>query len=304
MPLSGRSSGNICGTSGQPRMVDISWDSLDITWDDLDADWFAGGTGLNDWEFRYNSITIGGNNDIGILDVKGFSTPDIRQDTTAKVGEHGGFDYSQWLDPRYITIHGDITDSDPSNFADSVDALKGMFVPQASDKGLTYQYPGIGERIIYCKPLKGPEFAFDRDFMILYTDWVVQLIAADPRMYDAGAVSFLTLNSGNGYSDVAVNSGNWGTKALYTITGPGDTFTISNGTDEIIWNGALASAETCVIDTYNKTCLRVGVNDFGNIGHGTKWFDLTPGNTTIVVTVGSGSDGNTTIDTRWRSAWL
>ncbi len=258
----------------------------------------------SDWEFEYNSITFGGNNEIGVLDVQGLSMPDVRNDTTDRTADHGAFDYSQFLSPRMLSIHGDI--SDESNFEDTVDILRGIFVPQGADLPLKYKLPGGVVRRINCKPTK-VDFPVDRDYMLGYVDWNVQFIAQDPRIY-ADTASTLDIFANPGpTSGIASNAGKFETRPVLTLTGPGTTWTIKNTSDGnkfIKWNGALTAGQTAVIDLLDKTVLKLGVSDYGNFDSTSVWWVLLPGSNTIEVTVGSGSTAATKCTLDWRSAWI
>jgi len=100
------------------------------------------------------------------------------------------------------------------------------------------------------------------------------------------------------------NAGNANAYPVYTITGPGTTFTISNSTTghSMVISETLAAGENIIIDTWAKTVTKGGVNILSTMSGA--WIYLQPGANTLTLTVASASDSNTELQTVYKDTYL
>ena len=255
------------------------------------------------WEYSYNGLTFGGAQAVGVLSVEGLDPPDTREDISTRMGAHGGYVYSQFLDTRRVIFEGDIQDS--STMFTTLDTLKAALVPQTADLPLVFLFPGLVQRRIYCIPSR-LSFPVDRDLGIGNANWHAEFVAADPLIYaDTLASATLAANTtGN-----ALNSGIM--PAYFesaVITGPGTTFTIKDNAipaKTIKINTTLTGGQSITVDFRARTVTRNdATNLYSSLDTTSQWWSLAPNFTTVVnFTVASGNTGATQLVLGWRSAW-
>jgi hypothetical protein len=105
----------------------------------------------------------------------------------------------------------------------------------------------------------------------------------------------LKVSSSQALGDVTINStADVEVFAKWTIQGPVDDFTVSDGVDSWTIDGAIALGETVTVDTEAKTVVdQDGNNLYDRLGPAPKLFPLQPGETTLAIT-----GSNATDDTR------
>lgn len=245
----------------------------------------------SDWEFVYNGITLGGDT-YPLMVIEGFAPPDSREDVSDKAIDHGAYVYAQYLQPRRITLQGFVIDNSPAAFQTKLDALVAAFYPVTAILPMVRKVPGRIQERVYCVPTKR-NYNINLDFSLGYTEWAVQLIAGDPRIYD-DAESTL---AGSG---AAVNAGNFPTEPSVTITGAANNPTITNVTtgEMLKVNVVMGAGDELLIDFAQRTIKLNGVTAYGSMDLASVWWDLEPGNNDITYA------GGGAMTMRWRSAWL
>lgn len=249
---------------------------------------------LNDTEFRYNGLLMGGDTSYSITRVDGLEPVDSREDELEKAVDHGSFVYAEYLTARMITIQGFIIANDPTALEALVDALSAAFMPSRMNVPLTFKQPGRTELRSYCKRLRAA-WPYDLDRTLGYTEWAVGLKAGDPRLY---AETESVLNA----AGVAVNAGRFPTDPVVTIVGPALNPRVTNTTtgEFVQVNTNLAAGQTLIIDPFEKNITVNGATVYHLRETGSSWWDLEPGNNNIAVTGLTGG----TFEMRWRSAWI
>lgn len=249
---------------------------------------------LNDTEFKYNGLLMGGDTDYSITKVDGLGPVDSREDELEKAIEHGSFVYAEFLTSRLITIEGFVIGNDAEVVEARLDALGSAFAPSRVNSPLTFKVPGRVEQRSYCKRLR-TYWPYDLDRTLGYVEWTVSLKAGDPRFY---AEVESVLNA----AGVAINAGKFPTDPVITLIGPWTNPLITNDTtDEFVGvTRELLAGETLVIDPFEKDISVNGVTVYHQRTAGSSWWDLEPGNNQIVL---AGSTGGT-FEMRWRSAWI
>jgi hypothetical protein len=137
---------------------------------------------LADWEWGYNGLTFGGAQVIGVVDVTGVDPPDIKTDETEKTGAAGGSYFGQFYFMRHVIISGDIMQVG-GTFETNINTLRNTFAARTNDLPLTFQLPGVNRRRINCRP-KRLNIPMSGQYDIGYALWAVELVAADPAIYD------------------------------------------------------------------------------------------------------------------------
>lgn len=259
---------------------------------------------LASYEYSYNGYVFGGGNLAGVLSVEGLDSVDPRVASQPKMGDHGGYAHAQYLDLRTIVISGDI--NDPSTFSTTIDALRAAFKPQASSLPLVFALPTIGERMVNCVPSRGLNYLVDLGYALNYIPWVVEFLAADPRIYSNTVTTATITNTTGDNTGVVNNAGTFGTYPTVVFTGPLTSARVTNnGTGEDLKFGAtLTAGQTLTLDFQNRTAVKsTGADQYNTIDATIHtWFDLEPGNTTLRIRT-TGFSAATKADVTFRSAW-
>lgn len=100
------------------------------------------------------------------------------------------------------------------------------------------------------------------------------------------------------------NSGTANAFPIFTITGPGTTFTILNSTTggSITINTTLVAGESIVIDTWNKTIMK-GTESLIGLMSG-YFFPLVPGTNQLSFSVTSGNTSDTQLQTVFKNTYI
>jgi len=258
-----------------------------------------------DWEYSYNGLTFGAAQSVGVMSATGLEPPDYREDISVRMGEHGGYVFAQYVDPRRVIFELDLISAGGTDAFTLYHTMKAAFVPQSANLPLVFKWPGQVQRRINCVPSR-IAFPIDRDMQIGNARSHVELIAGDPRIYaDTASTAAITTS---GATIVANNAGDAPT--LFNnavITGPGTTFTIRDNADAartVVVNTTLTAGQTMTINFIDRTIVKSdGSSLYPSLAITSQWWALNPGNTTVLFTVGSGATGATRLDMTWRSAW-
>jgi len=262
----------------------------------------------NDWEYVFNALTFGGDTAYGVVGVEGLTeSPNLREDLSVKVAEHGGFSYVDLYEMRRVTISGDILGTSQSDFETKAQTLRKTFYPQTTPQALVFKRPGLVQQRVYCKPSKF-SLPMDTAYQLTYGTWNVQLIAEDPRIY-ADTMSSLT-QAGASASGVVNNAGDF---PVYfekvRLSGPYTNITFRNQADttqkiQIAATIASGTGNYIDVDFKRRTLTKNdGTNMYSSLTADSKWFAIQPGNTTVeLVTVGG--SGVTQFIAEWRSGWM
>lgn len=265
---------------------------------------------LANWEYLYNGLTLGGATKYGILNVEGLAeSPDVREDTGYVPGRHGGWSFLDRYNRRTITITGDLTDN--STFETSLTDLKTAFIAQSSALPLSFKRPnmaGSGIMRINCKPER-LSIPINLSFGINYGQWVAQLVADDPFIYDDTA-TVTTITGATGGTSAVNNVGNF--PSFFDnvrVTGPGTNFTIrinADAVNAVVINTTLTGGQYMDVNFKNRTIVKNdGTNLYGAFQQASSlWWPLPVGSTTIQAIVGSGGSGATQFAITWRPAWV
>lgn len=247
----------------------------------------------SDYEFTYNGLTFGDDNAHGVLSVEGLSPPPVRVDSSTRMVDHGSFAYGEYLEERHVIISGDLVDT-VANLPTRESELRAAFRPQRVPLGLVFKRPNEVEKRINCIPIR-LSFPYDREYSRGYMEWVVELLAEDPRIYESAQNS---QNITSGSTQVIANAGTFPTWPTITFNAGATNPKIENLTtnEYLLITGSVPSGT--VVDFANRTIMSGGTSLYDQLSGLSTWWDLEPGNNSIKNTA-----GGATVAVTWRGAW-
>lgn len=157
----------------------------------------------------------------------------------------------------------------------------------------------------------GAEGAWGEAGGLTWQQWVLSLVSPQPfwesltrqtiQLTGGGTgrgllpqLTKLKVSSSQALGDVTITSNaDVEVFATWTITGPVDDFTVSNGVESWTIGGSILTGDTVTVDTERKTVVdQDGNNLYDRLGPAPKLFPLQPGETTLSIT-----GSNATVDT-------
>ena len=247
---------------------------------------------LQNEEYVYNTLLMGGDSDYAITAVEGLDDIDVREQSADKALDHGAFVEAEFLASRIITLTGYIIAADLTALAAKIDLLRRAFGPQRADQIFEFKWAGEVQKRTYAKPIRR---ALPRTLATAlgHANFVVALRAGDPRLY-AETVSLLAADG------VAVNAGTFPSPPAATIVGPATNPRITNVTAGryVEVSTTLTTGQVLEIDFAKKTIYKGGVSIYGSLAPASEWWQVEPGNNDITFTGITG-----TKELAWRSAW-
>lgn len=159
----------------------------------------------------------------------------------------------------------------------------------------------------------GAETQFGSDATNFFCRWVIQMQAPQPYWATVTSQSFtvgsgstgrgllpqltkLKVSSSQALGVVNVNNpGDVPTYPVWTLRGPMDYATVTDGTQTFTYNAAIAAGETITINTESgEVTDNLGANKYANMGAAPKLFPLAPGLTSLNIS-GTGATSSTVI---------
>lgn len=260
---------------------------------------------------------------VDIYSFNGFDSAPSRQSEHDHEGTDGGFVDAEFEKSRPITLTGTVF-AHSSTVMAFLDTLKANWAFSRTPVPLYVQWPGVGERIIFVKPL-GCRFDISTAVRAGQTEIQFQCIAEDPRFYDTTQVTLTVLlgaivftgrsypksyNFGYG-STTAVgdggtvtNFGNRDAPAILRINGPSVNPSIihDNTGSQLDFNITIATGHYLEIDLKTHTVRLDGSVNRRSALISPNWFLLGAGSNFIRYQAESGSSGSS-LDIIYRSAW-
>lgn len=283
----------------------------------------------DDLSFRLGSAGVILNTDstgfpfVDIDSVKGLDSAPFRTTQRDHEGDDGGFIDAEFERGRDIVLGGTLY-ALTGSFETYVDSLKANWAPSATQIPFYLKAPGVSERYLLVKPL-----GIRYDWTALRRTGMAEIqfsaFAEDPRIYDVTQTT-KTINLGatiytgfsfsfdfpfgfggvTGSADVVTvtNAGNRPAPAVFTINGPVTNPHILNDTvsKEMVFNITLATGETLVVDSKNKTVKLNGVTNRRNTLVAPTWFYLVSGDNAIRYRAES-ADPTSFLSIQFNSAW-
>lgn len=265
---------------------------------------------MNNANWSYNGLTFGLGTSFNIIETDGIDgRPSVVKGDQQKSNADGAFGGIDFLTERTVTLKLAVG---PAVSTAAYDALKDQigtaFQPQPfAEMALLYDN---ASRLINCRPARC-EVPRKREWMGIYGEALIELVATDPRRYDAAlqqiATGLATTSGGVAFPVVfpatfgavgaggtvnCTNAGFWPTSPLLTITGP-----VVNPIVDCLTTGqtlslltTLASTDVLQIDTSARSILlnpttsqgiTTGANRYSALQPGSAWFVLAPGTSQI-----------------------
>lgn len=288
---------------------------------------------MADWEWTYNGLTFGGDNDplFDVAAVDGLmSMPDVNSSSVKRAGADGNEIGPQFADKRvgvFEIEHGK-GDSTDSTLVAAYDQLMAAFKPRSADSVLTFGMPGHATRRLMCRPTK-VDAPMSWEWVSGYAKFSVELSAMDQVhwMSDAEHQAFATPESpatgrvypllyprtygalgAGGVFDV-FNDGNMEATWKAIIYGPCENpkLTLYGGSSSPYVELAplsLAAGDFVVLDSRRQTILLNGsASRYQVFAPGSTWFDLPSGDSDLKFSCASSSAG-VSASLTWRDTWI
>lgn len=278
---------------------------------------------------EYNGFTFDKTN-ANIQGVVGNGMPDIRATDDVKSQQDGGIATGYRFGNRTFGWSGDIVGSTPALYLAERIALMGAISLQNQPlEGLTMTFNLITGDVWTLREVRVVDANFDlpegepsrtwNSYQVTFrstfpffegteTDESQQVTSSDygvvvPAPVPSPLTSTVVASSPTDPLSLT-NAGNANAYPIFTITGPGTTFTVSNSTTghSMTISTTLAAGQTISIDPWNKTVTKDGSNILSTFSGA--WIYLQPGINTLAFSVTSGSDVNTTLRTVFKNTYL
>jgi phage-related protein len=289
---------------------------------------FTAGSALTGWGWQIgDGILLGPDTPYGVITVDGFlDQPDIRVDSSERLGDHGSFVFGNFLTERTITMTGDVTGDTDHEFISNVYAMKAAMLPTNVEIPLRGHIPGAGTLVSFCIPVR---YNLPTNFEtgIHYGLWAMQFIAGDPRIYDddvqqvfSGASYSYGMHFSHEFGSTGVdflggvdgsvsvtNEGIFPTPPIIDIYGPCSNPQVINITQSkmIRLNTTLAEGDVVTFDFDAKTIFLNGDSSvYSSLDDASEWWELPPGETTVQFRIDDVGPGTAQMRLAFRSAWV
>lgn len=290
----------------------------------------------------FNGVALGPSGIASIVDVDGLTgLPTVRGNDVVRptaTGMLAGYDF---LGDRTVTLTLEVYGSGATTMQQNLASLRAAFAAQQTLGGgvlatpqLVYNFgeaDGSGNgtnRLLVCRPRK---FDAKVDLPFAAGSFVggmatvsVQLVAVDPRIYDAtlqsqtvglivaaGGLTFplsfpITFSASTGGLVVAGNAGSIDCPPVITISGQCQNPRVQNQTtgQQVQFNFSMISTDVLVLDCYAQTATFNGtVSRMNAFAPGSQWFTIPPGGATLGFYSSDSSNTGATMQVQWRNAW-
>ena len=275
----------------------------------------------------YNGLVWGPTTQFHIAKIAGaMDIPGIRASDTLKAFQHGHFRGVDLSAGRVVDLTLALIGVDYNDFFNNlVPAVENAFVPQVSSAAT--ELPLLlfnSTRVIFCRPRKRA-MAYDAGNYQRVGTVDVQLVASDPRVYDANqqvinipvAVSSSGASwpwvwpvawgtAGTGGIVSVTNAGNFATRPVISIKGPVDNPVLTNATagQSVQFVLSLVSTDTLVVDfDAHSVILNGTASRRSSMVAGSQWWEIAPGVSQIQYSANTVQVGSIATVT-FRSAWV
>lgn len=233
--------------------------------------------------------------------VTGFGIPETNVRIEASAGNGGVWRFSK-RGLRTVDLPIVVLGSDRADVETKLRRLARLLQDSNGPTRLLAEYSDGSSVYLDAHYTGGAETQFGEDAGLTYCRWAISLQAPQPFWESATTSSFsvtsgatgrgllpqltkLKVSSSQTLGVVSVNNvGDVETFPVWTILGPVDNLTISNGTQSFSYVVSVTAGQTITIDTENSTVVDdTGANLYGNLGAAPKLFSLLPGTTAVSV---------------------
>lgn len=229
-------------------------------------------------------------------------SPEPRADRLDRPRSNGIYDFTRYYGARTFSMKGVLIGTDMEDMVSKRDALAGEFAMTGVQ--MRFQFHRLGmTNWEYCNVTPASRFSATIDAPGNVMEWEMDLIAADPRMYE------IDLESPDPESDTWTNgantinnAGNFNTPLTFTIDGPWDAGQgiVNNDLsteNQFTFSDAGSGGDTIVIDTGDRTVELNGDRANYMLENNSHFFKAGFGDTELA-TVGGAFSGGITVE--WR----
>jgi hypothetical protein len=270
-------------------------------------------------QLNNNSFTFYDNKLGSILrEFSGFEFPDVQESIDDVAGPYGAVYVNSKFGRRQMTIQGDIVSPDVFTLRRTLSNALRQTGTMKLFKFITYDDLYLqfeGEVVKMVNPYNHQVHTFMID--IVAPDW--RFYSQELFSYDIGqtivrgGISIpsnvpMSLGSPSGGNDavdnIIVNNGNEVTDPIFTLTGPGQDFSIGNVTTgkTFTLSTVLVGGDTVIIDVRNRTAIKNGITNVYPDLAGDLW-SLAPGENELRFFIGSGLTIATNLNFSYRDAY-
>lgn len=278
---------------------------------------------MPDYQLTFRGLTIGAGTPWQIERLEGVEDlPQLRTTDLDISGRHGQAPGNDLLSGRAVMVSLLVFPGPTATFAQNVEALKAITVPQPAESDLVVELPGRLPRVLRCRPRRR-SLPVDVEYSFQYGRAAVELWATDPRIYAQAASSsviglpsaatgltfdapapFVFGSAGFGNAAAITNAGNFPAPWIASIAGPvtNPVITLADTGESVLLVGTVNAGETLVVDSAAPAVLLGGTaSRYAWVGPGSTWWTLPPGPSTVQfgATAGTGTCTFTT-----RSTWI
>ena len=272
-----------------------------------------------DWQIERNGLLMGDGSVYDLRKIDGLAgAPPTAPSDRSLSQRHGSIAGEDYLKPRTIVLTFEIV-SDESTLTAKLDALNLAMVPSINPVATAYRIPGVagGGVVTNTTHSRNRSVVVDSSYARGVATVVVQLVAADPRLYgltqssatartddiatvglEFDAVPDLTFGGAIFPGSLTVNNaGNFTEPFKLRIYGPATDPVVTRSSDELFlsFTGTVALGDYLEIDGADRTIkLNSVTNKYSLLDGDSTWFDLDPGANTLRLTR-TGSDASTLV---------
>ena len=280
------------------------------------------GLSANTGTGSYNGLQWGPGTHFHISAINLDDLPSMRSNDSPRPLDPGTFSGFDFPDGRTFNLDVTIISDDNATYHTDLAALQRAFVPLQSSTLPMLLFNS--QRLINCR-VRQRAVPYDATYQQRVVVASFQMFAPDPRVYDAAlqTLSCGLANAGSGFAFPIVwpisfgtgpiggsfqvtNLGNFGSRPVFTITGPVTNPNIQNASSgqELAFNIDLADGDSLVIDTDARSIVLNGTAGRRNaLTASSQWFELAPGISTIEFQAFS-SSASPTLQMTASSAWI
>ena len=282
-----------------------------------------------DYQFQFNGLLFGKGTSYGVQNPQAIYGRNTRSVETLRPQDTGAFVQPDYPGSRLVTFSMVVTGS-ASTMQAKIEAFQTAWQSSTTgDQPLLFRLPTSNTWRLFGRPRKT-----DVDVR-MWLKGVVSITAefycADPRMYDntittpstatlpsSGGITFpkvLPITFGAAATSAALTattSGTVPTPWFAKIAGPVSNPAITNGTDTIRFNGAVASGDYIIVDSMNRDVWYNGntaASWYSHVSPSSVWWSLPASGSTTVTLLDDGRrtgdpTSTGTLAFQFRSAWL
>lgn len=275
----------------------------------------AGDLISQDYQYEYSSLLMGAGTVYLIEKIEGlYDMPEIASRDIIRSDIHGVFPGTDLMGGRRLVVLLDILASNGSTAESYIRNLNLAFRPSNQELWFVFKRPNMADkRFVLCRCRRK---ALDTDYKYSYglVKGSVELFASDPRIYSiTEETENVTILDTTTVSPTIVvdNIGDFNTGATIDLAGPITNPVITNPQDEskairltcVIPTGTILRIDTKARTVQTSTGGAAYVDHYEYVRTDNQWWALQAGVNNLQVNR-TNTAGASTVEVRWRAAWL